>query len=152
MAPLGSLTLRGADADAHDRSRVGPRTMGSQEYQLFKTFTEVARLVESKGLQPMVQVLLGAVTARGVSEVQSSMTFGPSLPFAAGPLPAEQLSAAVRHAGPHGGAGGGHAGGAAAEARAPCTCLTACCRQPEPACWAATRRCCSSTPTTPPRG
>ncbi|KAG2487916.1 hypothetical protein HYH03_013496 [Edaphochlamys debaryana] len=28
----------------------------AQEYQLFKTFTEVARLVESKGLQPMVQV------------------------------------------------------------------------------------------------
>ncbi len=27
-----------------------------QEYALFKSFTEVARLVESKGLQPMVQV------------------------------------------------------------------------------------------------
>lgn len=27
-----------------------------QEYETFKTFTEVQRLVESKGLQPMVKV------------------------------------------------------------------------------------------------
>ncbi|GFR44817.1 hypothetical protein Agub_g6154, partial [Astrephomene gubernaculifera] len=36
----------------------------AQEYQLFKTFTEVARLVESKGLQPMVQVRFRQTTFR----------------------------------------------------------------------------------------
>ncbi|GLI60748.1 hypothetical protein VaNZ11_002977 [Volvox africanus] len=36
----------------------------AKEYQLFKTFTEVARLVESKGLQPIVQVHFRSTTFR----------------------------------------------------------------------------------------
>ncbi|EFJ45121.1 hypothetical protein VOLCADRAFT_94637, partial [Volvox carteri f. nagariensis] len=36
----------------------------AKEYQLFKTFTEVARLVESKGLQPMVQMRFRNTTFR----------------------------------------------------------------------------------------